>query len=377
MMALEDKIVWGGLYRVKHKRWDGQVYRQAVPVKRKDGSIWMQDTYQLDYCGRKSQDIIDTICSLNDPDKGDWAIRNSSFTYYHTGNEVLADSGNNLDDYELICDLHEYRPLNRVTEDSRHYNYEDLIYNVHLAHEHGYSWTYGDCGITLVKRGAQPQTYRQWLAALQDVSKHQRRPSKAWNEDELLKLYHKCIEEGIRIHPNDATRFKNTLYINQRLREMEREINDYLRENRYKPSFEYEDEILVPLGLVHEDMPRYLEEDCYCPNEIYDIGGSYYEIFSPEHMCKGIYEDDTSIIVISRMADYVLPEILYFDISEEGKIISAFRFDITPNNLKLIQSGALKDIEAEVKIDEYTGREFPEEIDALIKELCKIGTQLR
>ena len=33
---------------------------------------------------------------------------------------------------------------------------------------------------------------------------------------------------------------------------------------------------------LHEDIERYLDEDCYCPNEVYALDGFFYQNYYPE-----------------------------------------------------------------------------------------------
>ena len=37
---------------------------------------------------------------------------------------------------------------------------------------------------------------------------------------------------------------------------------------------------------LHSDIARYLENDCYCPNEIYSSDGFFYQIFKADEECK-------------------------------------------------------------------------------------------
>lgn len=375
-MSVDDKIVWGGIYKVNHNRWNtgdsynDQIYRQAVPVRRMDGSIWMQDTYQISYTGISSEDIMDSICNYNDPEKGEWIIKYSS-NWYYPSNEIITGYDFRLSDYELICDLHEYRPLNKV-EDVRHYTHTDVIYRIHLANEHGYSFAYGDNGITLVKLDAQPSVYNEWLAEMKDVCNDLQRPYEC-NIDKMKVLHDKCVEQGLSIHPKDLVNYKNILYINRRLKEMRRELDMYLEHNKYRPVFTYKSESLVSLGSVHQDMTRYLREDCYTPGEIQDVNNGY-EVFSAYDKCKVVYLDRTTIVVISASSDIAEPRILLFKVSLEDKIVDALRLDITVNNVGIIKDIISKDAELDICFDCYTGREYPEEIDDLIEELCKVNT---
>lgn len=39
---------------------------------------------------------------------------------------------------------------------------------------------------------------------------------------------------------------------------------------------------------VHKDIERYLEQDCYCPNEIYSVDGFFYQLVFADAECKVI-----------------------------------------------------------------------------------------
>ena len=41
------------------------------------------------------------------------------------------------------------------------------------------------------------------------------------------------------------------------------------------------------------DMDDYLENRCYCPYEIYDMSGFFFQIFKPETECKHLYIEIT------------------------------------------------------------------------------------
>lgn len=41
----------------------------------------------------------------------------------------------------------------------------------------------------------------------------------------------------------------------------------------------------IHLKDVHTDLERYLYQDCYCPGEIYDASGFFFDIYEPEDEC--------------------------------------------------------------------------------------------
>lgn len=89
-----------------------------------------------------------------------------------------------------------------------------------------------------------------------------------------------------------------------------------------------------------EDMERFLEEDCYCPGEIYDTTGFFYQVFSVDDECVPIERSDgmTAVVVTS---DAVRPQAIIFwhdDEDEPGRIIDAQRVDATENNIGILRS---------------------------------------
>ena len=50
---------------------------------------------------------------------------------------------------------------------------------------------------------------------------------------------------------------------------------------------------------LHKDIERYLQHDFYCPNEIYTVGGFFYQSFYEDQECEKLGEkqiDNDSII---------------------------------------------------------------------------------
>ena len=81
------------------------------------------------------------------------------------------------------------------------------------------------------------------------------------------------------------------------------------------------------------NMTYYLENNCYCPGEIYDDTGFFYRIFEAEDACtlliKGAYKGDDVTAVICKN------QILCFWI-DNNTITDAVRYDATENNVSEI-----------------------------------------
>ena len=82
------------------------------------------------------------------------------------------------------------------------------------------------------------------------------------------------------------------------------------------------------------NMEKYLQEDCYCPGEIYDVSGFFFQVFKADEECKLITNgkskdsDNTVTCVICRN------QIINFWINSDNEIVSAERYDATENNIK-------------------------------------------
>ena len=376
-MGIEDKVIWGGLYEVNHHRWDDkqigndQIYYQAVPAMDKDGNVWMQDTHQLRSGSYKDGSLtlgaMERIFNLKDPNKGHWAIYTSRGDWYHTGNEKII-SEEMLDDYELICDLHEYRPLNKY-EDYRDYDTQDVLHGIHLYQEHGYSWDHGDIGVTLIKNDAKPILYNKWIASIADVNGHVRYPDGfSLSFDNMVEYYLDLLKTETPINPRDQVKYENTLWLVDRLKEMRNEIDQYMEEHKYRDHYDFEDSDLK-LGMIHPDMERYLKEDCYCPGEIYGLDGFGYQIYTIDNPCQIVSQNDQRCAVVARTDDSSYPQILIFWYDDEGnpgKIIDAQRIDATQNNLEtvklLVDGQTIKDR----KVDEFESGATAEFIQVIL-----------
>lgn len=98
-----------------------------------------------------------------------------------------------------------------------------------------------------------------------------------------------------------------------------------------------------------KDMERYLQEDCYCPGEIYSPDGFFFEIFSVNDECKVIEENEGKIAVVVR--DQAI--IFWRDGDVPGRIIAAQRIDATENNIGILKSIVRGEKPDGRKIDEF------------------------
>ena len=92
------------------------------------------------------------------------------------------------------------------------------------------------------------------------------------------------------------------------------------------------------------DMNDYLEDRCYCPYEIYDMTGFFYELFYPETECTFLISGSMGKIhgtfVIAKpekTGDYKPREqIIYIEITD-NMVDDCVRIDNTQNNREQIE----------------------------------------
>lgn len=104
---------------------------------------------------------------------------------------------------------------------------------------------------------------------------------------------------------------------------------------------------------IHDDVERYLENDCYCPGEIYDASGFFFQVFKADEECKELYRgvdfrypDETIITVICR------DQLINFWVKED-KIVEAERYDATKNNIRIMPFAIAGTLSTEEKLDEF------------------------
>lgn len=111
------------------------------------------------------------------------------------------------------------------------------------------------------------------------------------------------------------------------------------------------------------DMTDYLENRCYCPYEIYDLSGFFYEIFEPDTECElsSIRDEDAFVVVTS---EYGKQEIILIYLTD-GKVDDCVRFDNTENNRKQVSDYVSGEIDM-MYIDEYPETKTQESVEELL-----------
>ena len=111
------------------------------------------------------------------------------------------------------------------------------------------------------------------------------------------------------------------------------------------------------------DMTDYLENRCYCPYEIYDMTGYFYELFYPDTECKLLFSGSRGAIhgvFVTVTSEYNREEIIYIEITND-KVDSCIRLDNTGNNREQIEKFMNGQID-KMSIDEYESTKTKESL---------------
>ena len=125
---------------------------------------------------------------------------------------------------------------------------------------------------------------------------------------------------------------------------------------------------------LHKDIERYLQNDCYCSNEIYSFDGIFYQCFYEEQECEKLgethLEDIQCVACIAHPfgeKDKRLQVIIFW--LDGDKCYDAVRFDATENNIELTKILLDKGI----KYFKSTGRKFDEYVKgSTVKSLNEV-----
>lgn len=105
-------------------------------------------------------------------------------------------------------------------------------------------------------------------------------------------------------------------------------------------------------------MEYYLENECYCPYEIYDLTGFFYQIFKPDTECELFAEGErndicgTFVLVTENDAEKNFqPQIILIS-HVDGIVRDCIRFDATEHNKTQITQFMAREIES-IAIDDY------------------------
>lgn len=114
------------------------------------------------------------------------------------------------------------------------------------------------------------------------------------------------------------------------------------------------------------DMKDYLENRCYCPYEIYDMTGFFFNCFKPDVECELLAEGErgevhgTFVLCKPSQFNEDSLQIVYIEHSN-GIVESCIRLDATENNKNQIIQFLNGDIE-KMHIDEYADTKTEESL---------------
>ena len=120
------------------------------------------------------------------------------------------------------------------------------------------------------------------------------------------------------------------------------------------------------------DMNDYLENRCYCPYEIYDMTGFFYELFYPEIECTVLVSGSRGsvhgifVIASSEPIGNINSKerIIYIEITD-NKVDSCVRFDNTQNNREQIEKFMNGEID-KMLLDEFDDTNTSKELEKVL-----------
>lgn len=117
------------------------------------------------------------------------------------------------------------------------------------------------------------------------------------------------------------------------------------------------------------NMEHYLERECYCPGEIYDMTGFFCQVFDPDTECRLLCSGSRGAIhgkfVIATANEKSNPQIIYIEIENE-KVSSCIRLDATKHNIEEILRFMDGRIE-KMAFDEFNGHDSQKDVGEIMK----------
>ena len=115
------------------------------------------------------------------------------------------------------------------------------------------------------------------------------------------------------------------------------------------------------------DFEDYLENRCYCPHEIYDDSGFFFNLFYPDQECIPLGQYDAhggTFKYVIADDEYGIAQILAIYI-EGGKVVDCVRFDATKHNIDQVRQRMRGDINC-ITVDEYPNRNLRRSLEELL-----------
>lgn len=127
----------------------------------------------------------------------------------------------------------------------------------------------------------------------------------------------------------------------------------------------------MKFGEVHEDMERFLQEDCYCPNEIYGIDGFFYMLFTKDDDCFLIEQSDKMTAVVCTTSNGKTigePQaiMIWHDGDTPERVVDAQRVDATENNIGILRSIVRGEKPDGRTIDEFEPGKLQEQVSKVL-----------
>lgn len=102
----------------------------------------------------------------------------------------------------------------------------------------------------------------------------------------------------------------------------------------------------MKLKELHEDMERYLQQDCYCPHEIYSTDGFFYQLFYEDEECEKLgvakgANTETVYCIVEETKEHKRAILEVVLCEDNNKIADITRYDATENNIEIV-SRAIK-----------------------------------
>lgn len=121
------------------------------------------------------------------------------------------------------------------------------------------------------------------------------------------------------------------------------------------------------------DMKDYLENRCYCPYEIYELNGFFFQCFKPETECtlltEGTRKEFHGKFVIAKAREAYDDAIIYIELTDD-KVDDCILFDATENNKQQIvdfMDGKLEKMYLNTYPDEHSIDTILKQCDAVMR----------
>jgi hypothetical protein len=214
-----DLTCWA--HKINHNRPYDQAYGQFIRVivhddepSEHEGEAWMVDTYHLNRLswsfGANTKTTIEKLLEMRTMHFT--SLQHVRFDCYYNDCVKLTEENAHL--FEELCDLNDFTSL-MPGQNPEHYSPNDIVRGVHLFREHGFSWDYGDIGITLIRKNAEPDWKRKMSTLSRSVKSQIARNVYPYDmkELEILALEHKDDDFALSLLEQTREEYEMSLHI--------------------------------------------------------------------------------------------------------------------------------------------------------------------